>query len=190
MIAGKTLLSLCWKLALLLFIGAGTLILITPPSVEANPPDCVWSLNNCINSCPFINPPTNTIRDPSCVSQCVSAHGGCVATGGNDEGGCDALWGACGNINQGGGTGPQIGDCFGTYFQCEYNNHQNARAMMQQTTGEIPGYNSECMQNVTYNRDQCLAGNNPDCVSSVDQSSIFTCCNGQREREAVSCLAP
>lgn len=66
------------------------------------------------------------------------------------------------------------------------NNHQNARAMIQQTSGEIPGYNSECMQNVTYNREQYLAGNNPDCVSSVDQSSIFTCCNGQREREAVS----
>ena len=62
--------------------------------------------------------------------------------------------------------------------------------MMQQTSGEIPGYNSECMQNVTYNRDQCLAGNNPECLSSVDGSVIFSCCNGLREQEAVSCLAP
>lgn len=188
MIIGRALLSL-WKLTLLLFVGVGTLVLIAPPGVEANPPDCVWSMTQCQNSCPFV-PPTYTTKDPSCISQCVNNHGACVALGGNDQGGCDALWGACGNINSWGGSGPQIGDCYGTYFQCEYNNHQSSRAMMQQTTGEIPGYNSECMQNVTYNRDQCLAGNNPDCLSSVDGSSIFACCNGQREREAVSCLAP
>ena len=164
------------KLLALIVLTAGTLFVLEPTQLVAQSQSCGSRLNLCTLNCPYINP-QHTLRDAGCQSQCVQLNQGCLSSGAQmEEGACDSIRSTCGGINASGGSGPMVGDCFGTYANCEYAQSQNHWGMMQETPSEVTGYDASCEQNVVSYRDYCLQGNDSECILTSTGEVSSDCC--------------
>jgi hypothetical protein len=160
------------RLAILLVLSAWTLFVMESPRADAQSPQCGSNFNLCQVNCQYI--PFTTIRDPICVSQCVALSATCLSSGlGGDN--CENIRSACMEINAGGGDGPSIGSCYGTYGQCSVSQGNKRYAPMQGPPPE-PLYDPDCQQTAWDDKAACLQGANPECISTSTGQVIARCC--------------
>jgi hypothetical protein len=160
------------RLAALLVLTAGTVFVMELPGADAQSPQCGSNFNLCQGNCPYIF--GTNIREPGCLSQCVGMSDNCLSSGlGGDN--CDNILSACFEINAGGGDGPSVGDCYGTYGQCSVSQGNKHFAPMQGPPPE-PMYDPDCQQTAQDDQQACLQRANPDCIVQATGQVSSRCC--------------